>query len=298
MWKQLTETYELICQNNGWTRFLLLLFSRNNFQDLSVLSLSFVKLICPLRASSPLCLSHPGMFVCLVPGQFQLRSDSQTQDICYLHNPPRHRYHRNLCNIHKDITTTIDKNTVLVAGLGNTLCVHQTCVLTATVNMKANWGSGQAVDKVAPSTSLHIYSGVPMAAVLIEAGAHGPCDDAFVRLRVAAAEPDGCVGATVILSDAEGGHGIPGHASEAIPLSRHMAVTQGHAGRLVDVVICVPPGFIEANVGRAWVQGWGLGSNGKDEQDLVVHSRNKWNYMWEFSVVIFISFFSTCVRSL
>lgn len=94
-----------------------------------------------------------------------------------------------------------------------------------------------------------------MAAVFIEAGAHRQGDDVLVGLRVAAIEPDGRVGATVIFRDAEGGHGIPSHASEAIPLSRHVAVTQGHPRRLVDMVICVSPGFIEANVGRARVQG-------------------------------------------
>lgn len=73
-------------------------------------------------------------------------------------------------------------------------------------------------------------------------------------LRVAAVEPDGSVGATVVLRDAEGGHGIPGHASEAVPFSRHAAVTQRHARRLVDVVVRVPPGFIQADVGRARVQ--------------------------------------------
>ena len=95
-----------------------------------------------------------------------------------------------------------------------------------------------------------------MAAVVIEAGAHRQGDDALTQLRVAAVEPDGSVGATVILRDAEGGHGVPGHASEAVPFSRHVAVAQGHAaGRLVDVEVCVPPGFVQADVGRAGVQG-------------------------------------------
>lgn len=47
---------------------------------------------------------------------------------------------------------------------------------------------------------------------------------------MAAIEPNGGVCATVILGDAEGGHGIPGHACEAIPFTGDMAVTQGHAG--------------------------------------------------------------------
>lgn len=128
--------------------------------------------------------------------------------------------------------------------------------LTATINMEADWGSGQAIHKVSSSTGLHIYTGAPPAAVVIEAGADGQSDDAFVGLRVAAVEPDGSVGATVILRDAEGGHGVPGHAGEAVPFSRHVAVTERHAGWLVDVVVCVPPGFIQADVGRAGVQGW------------------------------------------
>ncbi len=124
--------------------------------------------------------------------------------------------------------------------------------------MEADWGSGQAIHKVPSSTGLHIYTGVPVAAVVIEAGTDRQGDDAFVGLRVAAVEPDGSVGATVILRDAEGGHGVPGHASEAVPFSRHVAVAQGHAGWLVDVVVRVPPGFIQADVGRAGVQGWGM----------------------------------------
>lgn len=121
--------------------------------------------------------------------------------------------------------------------------------------MEADRGFGQAIDKVSSVTGLHIYAGVPLAAVVIEAGTDGQGDDALVGLRVAAVEPDWSMGATVILRDAEGGHGVPGHAGEAVPFSRHVAVTQGHAGRLVDVVVRVPPGFIQADVGRAGVQG-------------------------------------------
>ena len=95
--------------------------------------------------------------------------------------------------------------------------------------MEADRGSGQAVDEVSPSTGLHIYTRVPLAAVVIEAGTHRQGDNAFMGLRVAAIKPDGSVGATVILRDAEGGHGIPGHASEAVPFSRHAAVAQRHA---------------------------------------------------------------------
>lgn len=121
--------------------------------------------------------------------------------------------------------------------------------------MEAHRGSGQAVDKVSPGAGLHVHAGVPVAAVVIKAGAHGQGDHAVAGLRVAAVEPDGSVGATVILGDAEGGHGVASHASEAIPFPRHVAVTQGHARRHVDVVIGVPPRLSEADVGRAWVQG-------------------------------------------
>lgn len=69
-----------------------------------------------------------------------------------------------------------------------------------------------------------------------------------------AIEPDRSVGATVILRDAEGGHSIAGHASEAVPLSRHLAVTQGNARGLIHMEVCVPPRFVQADVGRTWVQ--------------------------------------------
>lgn len=95
--------------------------------------------------------------------------------------------------------------------------------------MEAYWGSGQAIDEISSSTGFHIYTGVPVAAVVIEAGTDRQGDDAFMGLRVAAIEPDGSVGATVILRDAECWHGIPRHASEAVPFSRNVAVTQRHA---------------------------------------------------------------------
>jgi len=123
--------------------------------------------------------------------------------------------------------------------------------------MEADWGSGQAIDKISCFTGLHIYTGVPVAAVVVEAGTNRQGDDAFVGMRVAAVEPDRSMRATVVLRDAEGGHGIPGHAREAVPFSRHVAVTKGPAGWLVDEVVCVPPRVIQADVGRAWVQGCG-----------------------------------------
>lgn len=128
--------------------------------------------------------------------------------------------------------------------------------------MEADWGSGQPVDKVSPDAGLHIHVGAPLAAVVIEAGAHRKGDNALLELRVAAVEPDGSVGAAVVLRDAEGGHGVPGHASEAVPFSGDVAVTEWDTGCLVDVVFRVPPGFIQADVGRAGVQGCGKSMRG------------------------------------
>lgn len=124
--------------------------------------------------------------------------------------------------------------------------------------MEADWGSGQAVDKVSPSAGLHIYTGIPLAAVVIETGTHRQGDDAFMGLGVAAIKPDGSMSATMILRDAESGHGITRHASEAVPLSRYLAVAQRHTRWLVDMIVCVSPGFIQADVGRAGVQGWDM----------------------------------------
>lgn len=61
--------------------------------------------------------------------------------------------------------------------------------------MEADWGSGQPVDKVSPGAGLHIHIGAPLAAVVVEAGAHRKGDGALLELRVAAVEPDGSVGA-------------------------------------------------------------------------------------------------------
>lgn len=122
--------------------------------------------------------------------------------------------------------------------------------------MEADWGFGQAIDKISSSAGFDVYTGIPSAAVVIEAGTHGQGDDAIAGLRVATTEPDGRVGATVILRDAESGHGIPGHAGEAVPVSRQVAVAERHTWCLVDVVVGVPPWFVQTDVGRAGVQGW------------------------------------------
>lgn len=96
--------------------------------------------------------------------------------------------------------------------------------------MEADRGPWQAVDKISSRTGLHIYTGVPLAAVVVEAGADGQGDNPIMELWVAAIEPDWGMGAAVVLRDAEGRHRITGHACEAVPLPRHMAVTKGHAG--------------------------------------------------------------------
>jgi len=95
--------------------------------------------------------------------------------------------------------------------------------------MEADGGSGQAVNKVSTRTGLHIHAGIPVTAIVIEAGTDRQGDDAFIELGVVAVEPYGSVCATVILRYAEGRHGIPGHASEAVPFPRHMAVAKGPA---------------------------------------------------------------------
>lgn len=71
-----------------------------------------------------------------------------------------------------------------------------------------------------------------------------------------AVEPGWCVGTTVVLLDAKGGHGVTGQTSEAVPLTIYMAVTQGHTSRVVDMVVGIPPWFVQADVGRAGIWSW------------------------------------------
>ena len=125
---------------------------------------------------------------------------------------------------------------------------------TATVDVEADGRSGQAVDVVPPGAGLHVHAGVPLAAVVVVAGTHRQRDDALLQFWVGAIEPDGSVSAAVIFGDAEGRHGVAGHAREAVPLAGHVAVAEGDAGRLVDVVVRVAPRLVQAGVGRAWVQ--------------------------------------------
>lgn len=61
------------------------------------------------------------------------------------------------------------------------------------------------------------------------------------------------MGATVVFRYAEGGHGVPRHAREAVPLPIHVVVTQRRPLRLIKLVVSVPPGLIEADVGRTRV---------------------------------------------
>ena len=119
--------------------------------------------------------------------------------------------------------------------------------------MEADGRPGQAVDVVAPRAGLHVHAGVPLAAVAVVAGAHRQRDYALCRFWVGAIEPDGSVSAAVILGDAEGWHGVPGHAREAVPLAGHVAIAERDAGRLVDVVVAVAKGLVQAGVGRTRV---------------------------------------------
>lgn len=95
-----------------------------------------------------------------------------------------------------------------------------------------------------------------MAAVIVKACTRRQRDDAVGRQRVGTVEPDWCMGTTVVLLDAKGGHGITGHTSEAVPLTGYVAVTQGHASRVVDVVVGIPPGLIQTDVSQAGIWSW------------------------------------------
>lgn len=64
------------------------------------------------------------------------------------------------------------------------------------------------------------------------------------------------MGATVVLGDAEGGHGITSHSSEAVPFPVNMAVTLRLVIRVVEQGFCVPPGLIQTDVGRTRVESW------------------------------------------
>lgn len=85
--------------------------------------------------------------------------------------------------------------------------------------MEADRGPWKAVDVVTAWAGFDIHIGRPVAAVVIEAGTGRQGDDAIVELRVAPIQPDGCVGATVVLLDAERRHGVTGHACESVPLA-------------------------------------------------------------------------------
>lgn len=127
--------------------------------------------------------------------------------------------------------------------------------LTATVDMETDGRAWQAVHVVTAGAGLHIHAGIPLAAVVVEAGTGGQCDDATAGQWVAAVEPDGRVGAAVVLRDAEGGHGISRHAREAVPLPVHVVVAQGHAQGAVHVVVRVPPRLVQADVSGTRVHG-------------------------------------------
>lgn len=126
-------------------------------------------------------------------------------------------------------------------------------VLTTTVDMKADTGFGQTIHIVAFRASLDLHSGVPEAAVAIEARTGLALHNAIPFPRMAAIEPDWRVGPTVVFWYAEGGHGIPCHACEAVPLPIHTVVTQRGTLRLIKLVVSVPPRLIQADVSRTRV---------------------------------------------
>lgn len=120
--------------------------------------------------------------------------------------------------------------------------------LTATVDVEADGGLGQAVDVVTLSTGLYIHISCPVTAVIIEASTRWEGENAIAKQRVAAVQPDWSMGTTVVLLDTEGWHSIPSHPCKAIPLSRHMSVAQRDSRRVVDVVVSVPPWFIQTDI--------------------------------------------------
>lgn len=60
---------------------------------------------------------------------------------------------------------------------------------------------------------------------------------------------------TVVLRDAEGGHSIASHAGEAVPLPIDLVIARGLAVGAIYLMIGVPPGLVQADVGGAGVQG-------------------------------------------
>lgn len=86
---------------------------------------------------------------------------------------------------------------------------------------------------------------------------------------MAAIQPDWGMGATVVLRNAEGRHGIPGHPGKAIPFSIHVTVTFRLIGRVTELEFRVPPRLIQTNVGRTRIKGWNTGR----ENLVIIHSR-------------------------
>lgn len=72
---------------------------------------------------------------------------------------------------------------------------------------------------------------------------------------MAAVQPDGSMRPTVVLGDAEGGHSIASHAGEAVPLPIDLVIARGLAVGAIYLMISVPPGLVQADVGGAGVQG-------------------------------------------
>lgn len=126
-------------------------------------------------------------------------------------------------------------------------------LLTAAIDMVADTGLGQAIHVVATGASLDLQRGVPQAAVALEASTGPPLHNAIGFQGVAAVHPDWCVGPAVVFWDAEGGHGVARHAREAVPFPIHVVVAQGRILGLIQAVLRVPPGLVQADVGGARV---------------------------------------------
>lgn len=100
-------------------------------------------------------------------------------------------------------------------------------------------------------------------------------DNAIGLLRVAAVQPDRGMSTTVVLWDAEGGHGIASHPCEAVPFSIKMAVTLRLVDGTIELVFSIPPRFIQTNVGRARVKSWNT------EANQTVSQKNTFTKRWK-----------------
>lgn len=121
------------------------------------------------------------------------------------------------------------------------------------------------IDIVPARTRLDLNRGIPQAAVPIEAGTGLAWDNAIRLSWVAAIQPDGSMRPTVVLGDAESGHSIASHAGEAVPLPIDLVIARGLAVGAIYLMIGVPPGLVQADVGGAGVQGWGMQQDTRED---------------------------------